>query len=103
MPPSLKEPLPGSPPQYKPLLRRLLRRYLPAPLVERKKWGFTVPLATWLQGPLREWSRTYADPIALARRYDLAPKPLQALWKRFQAGETYLATRLWLLTQIGAA
>lgn len=103
IPASLKEPLPGSPPQYKPLLRRLLRRYLPAPLVERKKWGFTVPLASWLRGPLQEWSRTYADPTALTQRYDLALKPLQALWKRFLAGESYFATRLWLLAQLGAA
>lgn len=103
VPSALKKPVPSTPPQYKPLLRRLLKRHLPAALVERKKWGFTVPLAAWLKGPLREWSRTYAAPKHLARRYDLAPKPISTLWKRFDSGESYLATRLWLLAQLGAA
>ncbi|MEN2993710.1 MAG: asparagine synthase-related protein, partial [Bacteroidia bacterium] len=53
--PALKYPLPGNPIQYKPLLRRVLRRFLPPALVERRKWGFTIPLAQWLQSSLRDW------------------------------------------------
>lgn len=101
MPPSLKRPLPGRPPQYKPLLRALLKKYLPAPLVERKKWGFTVPMAGWLRGPLHEWAREYAHPDRLAKAYGLAPQPVDRLWKRFLQGESYLAKRLWLLIQLG--
>ncbi len=101
IPSAYKRPLAGSPPQYKPLLRELLKKYLPAALVERRKWGFTVPMAAWLRGPLLAWGRTYADPQRLARAYGLAPAPISRLWKRFLAGETYLAKRLWLLIQLG--
>ncbi|MCZ7684797.1 MAG: asparagine synthase C-terminal domain-containing protein [Sandaracinaceae bacterium] len=38
----------------KPVLRRLLRRFLPARLVDRPKQGFTVPMRRWLAGELRE-------------------------------------------------
>jgi len=101
IPASLKRPLPGRPPQYKPLLRALLKKYLPAPLVERKKWGFTVPMAAWLRGPLYEWAREQAHPTRLATAYNLTPTLVERLWKRFLQGESFLAKRLWLLIQLG--
>jgi asparagine synthase (glutamine-hydrolysing) len=100
--PSLyKAPLSGKPPQYKPLLRQVLKKYLPASLVERRKWGFTLPMADWLRGPLYDWARAYAAPEKLHAAYDLIPTFVQQLWERFLAGEAHLAKRLWLLTQIG--
>src|ERR1019366_7505452 len=36
------------------LLRELLAKHLPAEMFDRPKQGFTVPLQTWLRGPLRE-------------------------------------------------
>ncbi|HEV8356808.1 MAG TPA: asparagine synthase-related protein, partial [Gemmatimonadales bacterium] len=38
--------------QGKLLLRRLLRRYLPAELFQRPKQGFSVPLRDWFRGAL---------------------------------------------------
>jgi len=34
------------------VLRRLAERYLPRSIVERKKHGFSIPLGSWLRGPL---------------------------------------------------
>ncbi len=39
----------------KTILREILSTYIPRPLFERPKSGFAVPLASWLQGPLRPW------------------------------------------------
>jgi asparagine synthase (glutamine-hydrolysing) len=39
------------------LLKRLARRLLPRAVVDRPKVGFTVPLAPWFRGPLRELLR----------------------------------------------
>ncbi|MEN3040099.1 MAG: asparagine synthase (glutamine-hydrolyzing) [Bacteroidia bacterium] len=101
IPNRFKFPEKGSTVQYKPLLRRILKRYLPASLVERKKWGFTVPLATWLQGPLRDWTRSFASPRVLSELYGISSSTVDNLWQRFDRGESFLATRLWLLAQIG--
>ena len=47
--------------QRKILLRRVLSRYLPSELVDRRKMGFAIPLAEWLRGGLREWAEELLD------------------------------------------
>jgi asparagine synthase (glutamine-hydrolysing) len=39
--------------ESKPILRAMLRKYLPAQIVDRKKQGFEVPVGNWLRGPLK--------------------------------------------------
>jgi asparagine synthase (glutamine-hydrolysing) len=41
----------------KTFLKRFARRYLPPSLVDRRKRGLSVPLASWLRGPLYDWTR----------------------------------------------
>ena len=36
-------------------LKRYARRYLPASIVYRRKRGLSVPLSSWMRGPLYEW------------------------------------------------
>ncbi len=55
------------------LLKKLLKRHLPARLVDRKKQGFALPTAAWLRGPLRErcetyFSKSFQDRIGLFRQ-----------------------------------
>lgn len=38
------------------LLKRYALRYLPSWVVHRRKRGLSVPLASWLRGPLRDWA-----------------------------------------------
>ncbi len=56
--------------QGKVLLKRLARRLIPAEVVDRPKIGFTVPLAPWFRGGLRELLvDTLLSPTALGRGY----------------------------------
>ena len=43
------------------LLKKVAMRYLPRELVRRKKQGFSFPIARWLRGDLREFTRTLLD------------------------------------------
>ena len=42
--------------QTKVFLKRYALRYLPGEIVYRRKRGLSVPLGTWLRGPLRDWA-----------------------------------------------
>ena len=42
----------------KTFLKRYARRYLPGSLIDRRKRGLSVPLASWLRGPLYDWTRS---------------------------------------------
>lgn len=39
-------------------LKNYARRYLPSVVVNRRKRGLSVPLGTWLRGPLFDWARS---------------------------------------------
>lgn len=42
--------------QTKVFLKRYALQYLPKSIVQRRKRGLSVPLSTWLRGPLHEWA-----------------------------------------------
>jgi len=37
-------------------LKRYARRYLPNHIINRRKRGLSVPISSWLRGPLKEWA-----------------------------------------------
>jgi asparagine synthase (glutamine-hydrolysing) len=49
-------------------LKRYATTYLPRRIVQRRKRGLSVPLSSWLRGPLREWAhaRLASDRLATA-------------------------------------
>jgi asparagine synthase (glutamine-hydrolysing) len=103
LPVHYKYPTGSAIPQYKPLLRAILREFLPASLVERPKWGFALPLRVWMRkGPLRDWIHTMTDSKLLENEWGLSPTLIKNLWRQYDRGREELGTRLWLLSQLGA-
>jgi asparagine synthase (glutamine-hydrolysing) len=47
-------------------LKRYALKYLPHSLVHRRKRGLSVPLSSWLRGPLRDWATERLDGNSLA-------------------------------------
>ena len=42
--------------ETKHILRRILYKYVPSSIMERPKFGFAVPIESWLKNDLKEWS-----------------------------------------------
>jgi len=81
--------------QQKWLLKQLLRRYLPDPLIYRPKQGFGAPVGGWLKGALRDWAQQQLDPARLAREGHFQPGPIATIWREFLAGRRKWHTHLW--------
>lgn len=77
------------------IVRQLLYRYVPAALVDRPKKGFSVPLAAWLRGPLREWAEDLLDERRLQQQGYLYPQPIRQAWTRHLKGTGDYANALW--------
>jgi asparagine synthase (glutamine-hydrolysing) len=79
----------------KKLLRQLLRKYLPASLVDRPKKGFAVPLEQWLCGPLRPWAEHLLDEARLQDDGYLEKDAISRRWRAYKRGQSESARSLW--------
>jgi len=77
------------------ILRRILHRYVPEPLIDRPKMGFGIPLGAWLRGPLRDWAEALLDPAAIRKHGLLDPAPIRAKWDEHLAGRNDWNFYLW--------
>jgi asparagine synthase (glutamine-hydrolysing) len=85
--------------QKKLILRDALRAWLPDSVLDRPKQGFSVPLAEWLRGELREYSRELLlDPAAFGRER-FRPGAVRGLLDRHLAGEDN-SQRIWALMML---
>lgn len=70
---------------------------LPEDVLYRRKMGFSVPLAEWFRGPLREVSRKALTEGALPDSGLFDPRALSQLWERHVSGRNDYSTALWSL------
>jgi len=79
----------------KAILRSLLARSVPSAMIEPRKRGFGVPLASWLRGDLRSWmDETFSD-ASLGAVPLLRTDALQSLWRAHLAHRTDAHATLW--------
>lgn len=78
------------------LLRRVLEKYVPREMFERPKMGFSIPIGTWLQGPLREWSEDLLDPKTFGGGL-LNAQAAGRLYGDFLAGRGVSSHAIWTL------
>lgn len=77
------------------ILRRVLDRHVPAPLIERPKMGFGVPIDSWLRGPLRGWAEDLLNESRLKRQGFLDPAPVRSRWREHLSGKRNWQYSLW--------
>jgi asparagine synthase (glutamine-hydrolysing) len=88
--------------QSKWALRQVLYRHVPRALVDRPKQGFSIPLAAWLRGSLRDWAETLLAPQALAEGGLLNPVPIRHAWAEHLTGRRDHGHALWTVLMLQA-
>jgi asparagine synthase (glutamine-hydrolysing) len=89
----------GSESKY--VFKKMNEDRLPADVLYRKKQGFSIPLASWLRGDLREYAREtlFSPGAALADYFE--GRTVRRLWEGHQSGREDNATPLWSLLMFG--
>jgi asparagine synthase (glutamine-hydrolysing) len=84
------------------LLRKLLDKYVPRELAERPKSGFSVPLGSWLRGPLRDWAQDLLSPDSIESHGLMNPGPIVSKWEKHAAGREDWQHELWCVLMFQA-
>ena len=82
------------------ILREILYKYVPPAMVDREKMGFSVPLAEWLAGPLRNW----AGDLLLSGESEgyLRSAVVRSEWDQFLAGDSTNSAGIWAVVMFRA-
>lgn len=82
------------------ILRRIARKELPQEILERKKWGFKVPIAQWFRRELSNLLRSVLLGERCLARGTFDPARLRALVDDHVAGRRNWEKQLWILLQL---
>jgi asparagine synthase (glutamine-hydrolysing) len=77
------------------ILKELLKKYVPKQLVDRPKQGFSVPLAQWLRGPLRDWAENLLAFDRLKAENYFNPIIVRSIWELHLNGKKDYSLKLW--------
>jgi asparagine synthase (glutamine-hydrolysing) len=76
-------------------LRQVLYKHVPKDLIERPKMGFSVPLASWLRGPLREWADELLNESNLVKQGYLNSTIIRKKWDEHLSGKYNWQYEIW--------
>ena len=79
------------------LLKELLYDYIPKSIMDKPKWGFSIPLDSWLQNELYFMIDKYLNESVIIEIGLLDPTFVKELISNFKNGRTYLYNRIWNL------
>jgi asparagine synthase (glutamine-hydrolysing) len=79
----------------KSVLRQILYKYVPKELIERPKTGFSIPLDSWLRGPLRDWADSLLNSKKIKSQGFLDHEIIEKTWKIHLSGKRNQQYKLW--------
>ena len=75
----------------------MLYDYLPEEYFNRPKWGFGLPIKSWLQNELKFLVDDYLSETVIEKYGMFKVEKVMELKSRYFAGEDYLFNKLWLI------
>lgn len=80
------------------LLKEVLYDYVPKPLLDRPKWGFSIPLVKWLKTDLKWMIDKYCSKEMIEQAGIVQYKKVKEMTDRYLGGKAdYLYNRIWTL------
>ncbi len=79
------------------LLKEVLYDYIPKNIMDRPKWGFGIPLVTWLSKDLKYLIDNYLSKQIVEKYGTVRFENVDAIVKQFINGKTFLFNRIWVL------
>ncbi len=79
------------------VLRKMLYKHVPKELIERPKMGFSIPLDSWLRGPLREWAECLLDERRIRKEGFFDPLLIRKKWLEHISGRYNWQHQLWVI------
>lgn len=80
------------------LLKEVLYDYVPKPLLDRPKWGFSIPLVKWLKTDLKWMIDKYCSKEIIEQAGIVHYNKVKELVDKYQSGKgDYLYNRIWTL------
>ena len=77
------------------VLRRVLEKYVPREMIDRPKKGFSVPVAAWIRGPLRDWAEALLQKGREQHGEILNQEVVGEKWREHLAGRRDNSQLLW--------
>ena len=82
------------------LLKELLASYMPRDMFERVKMGFSVPVAQWLRGDLREWAEDILASKGASVDGLIDTNKVNAIWSQHITGKADHSSKLWAVLMV---
>lgn len=79
------------------VLRQVLYKHVPRKLIERPKMGFSIPLDSWLRGPLRGWAESLLDESRIQQEGFFEPTLIRKKWQEHLSGKCNWQHQLWVI------
>ena len=79
------------------ILKEILYDYIPKSIVERPKWGFSIPMEKWLKTDLSFLIDKFLNKKMIEQQNILNYNEVENLIQRFNSGESFLYNRIWCL------
>ena len=78
-------------------MRKILSKYIPSDLINRKKQGFTMPIGPWIRGPLKSWTKDLLSYETIKDQGLIDPKIVENILKNHLECKQDNSARLWNL------